>query len=63
METERSGSCYVAGSMSAVSVTVKALCGGGVAIAVLVVAVNSEQLLQLKFLVHSFAAAGSLLFT
>ena len=61
--TERSGACDVAGSMSAVSGTVKALCGAGVAIAVSVAAVISEQFLQLKFLVQSFAAARPLHFT
>ena len=61
--TERSGSCDVAGSMSAVSGMVKALCCAGVAIAFSVVAVTSEQFLQLKFSVHSFAAARPLHFT
>ena len=61
--TERSGACDVAGCMSAVSGTVKALCGACVAISVLVAAVNSEQLLQLKFSVHAFAAARALHFT
>ena len=61
--TERSGACDVAGSMSAVSGTVKALCGAGVAIAVSEAALTSEQLLQLKFSVQPFAAARSLHFT
>ena len=61
--TERSGACDVERPMSAVSGTVNALCGAGVAIAVSVVAVTSEQLLQLKFSVHSFAAASPLHFT
>ena len=51
--TERSGACDVARSMSAVSGAVKSLCGAGVAIAVLLALVTSEQLLQLKFSVHS----------
>ena len=49
--------------MSAVLGTVKALSGAGVAIAVSVAAVTSEQLLQLKFSVHSFATARPLHFT
>ena len=61
--TERSGACDVAGSMSAVSGTVKSLCDAGVAIAVSVAAVISEQFLQLKFSVQSFAAARPLHFT
>ena len=61
--TERSGACDVAGSMSKVSGTVKSLCGAGVAVAVSVAAMTSEQLLQLKFSVHSFAAARPLHFT
>ena len=62
MATERSGACDVAGSMSAVSGTVKSLCGDGVAIAVSVAAVTSEQFLHLTFSVLSFAAARPLLF-
>ena len=61
--TERSGACEVAGFMSAVSGMLKSLCDAGVAIAVSVAAVTSEQLLQLKFSVHSFAAARPLHFT
>ena len=57
------GACDVAGSMSAVSGAVKALCGAGVAIAVLMAAVTLERLLKLKFLVQSFAAARPLHFT
>ena len=57
------GACDIAGSMSAVSGTVKALCGAGVGIAVSVAAVTSEQLLQLTFSVQSFAAARPLHFT
>ena len=41
--TECSGACDAAGSMRAGSATVKSLCGAGVAIAVLVAAVTSEQ--------------------
>ena len=63
MATESSGACDVAGSMSAVLGTVKALSGAGVAIAVSVAAVTSEQFLQLKFSVHSFATARPLHFT
>ena len=40
----------VAGPMSAVSGTVKALCGAGVAIAVSVAAVTSEQLFHAYFM-------------
>ena len=55
--------CDVAGSLSALSGTVRKLCGAGVAIAALVAALTLEQLLQLKFLVQSFAAARPLHFT
>ena len=61
--TEQSGAWDVAGSMNAVSETVKALCDAGVPIAVSVAAVTKEQLLQLKFSDQSFAAARPLLFT
>ena len=61
--TERSGACDFAGSMSTVSGMVNSLCSAGNAIAVSVAAVTSEQRLQLKFSVHSFAAARPLHFT
>ena len=47
---ERSGAGDVAGSMSAVSGTVKALCRAGDAIAVSVAAVTSEQHLHACFM-------------
>ena len=41
--TERSGACDFAGSLSAVSGTLKSWCGAGVSIAVSVAAVTSEK--------------------
>ena len=49
--------------MSALSATVKAMCGAHVAVDVSVAAVTSKQLLQLKFLVESFVVARPLNFT